>query len=200
MTRNVYSPDRDGSAQEQYADQMDSAYVGMLAETSDINLVDTFIADPSVSPDGLAAGIGVVEVESAHPTRSGVNQSLAAEPGETTTTADFAGIIVRNQRMATNAGGLPCAFAGDACNVLRSSRVGGRIWLMLSHGSSSFQSKAYWIVSDKTGHGCRIGSFSAAAIASGDDVDTVELANVRFLGAYSAPGGSFVAAKAEILG
>lgn len=194
MSRNIYSPVRNGFVQNAYADQMETAYVGMLANASDINLCDSYVAGDDADPDGLLAGIGIVETESTDPTRPGVNEQIANYPSAGKMAASFAGITVRNEQMGTNANGNPCRFAGEMINVLRSKRVGGRIWVMLSNGISSFDGKVFWIVSDTTGHGHQIGSFSAVAIGA----DTVELANVKFKGMFAAPVDGFVPAKVEI--
>lgn len=193
-TRNLYTPVRDGFVQNVYADQMESAYCGMQAHPSDYNLVDSYIAHPDVDPDGLVAGVGVVETVSTDPTRPGVNQYLANYPAAGATAANFAGVMVRNDQMGTNSAGKPCMFGGELCNVLRKARVGGRIWVMLSNGTSAVDGNLHWIVSDTTGHGHQIGSFSTAEITG----DTVELTFAKFKGIFAAPTGGYVPAKVEI--
>lgn len=194
MSRNNYTPVRNGFVQDTYADQMESAYAGMLANASDINLCDSYIAGDTADPNGLLAGIGVVETESTDPTRPGVNEQIANYPAAGAAVADFAGITIRSEQMGTNADGNPCKFAGEMINVLRSKRVGGRPWVMLTNGATSFGGTAYWIISDTTGHGHQVGSFSAVALG----VDTVQLTNVKFKGMFVAPADGFVPAKVEI--
>lgn len=194
MTRNVYSPQRDGFIQDSYADQAGTAYIGMLANASDYNFIDSYVADESVDPDGLIAGIGFVKKASANPTRPGINQYLAKYPAAGATLADFEGVLVRHQQMSTNSAGFPCVYSGELCNGLRRNRVGGRPWVMLSNGTSAVDGNVHWIVSDTTNHGHQIGSFSAMAIAG----DTVELTFMKFKGVFAAPVGGYVAAKVEI--
>lgn len=194
MPGNTYTPVRNGFVQDAYADQMETAYVGLLANTSDINLCDSFIAGDTANPNGLLAGIGVIEKESTDPTRPGINEQIANYPAAGAVAANFVGITVRNEQMGTNADGNPCKFAGEMVNILRSKRVGGRIWVMLSNGTASYNGNAFWIISDTTGHGHQIGSFSAVALGA----DTVELTNVKFKGMFAAPVDGYTPAKVEI--
>lgn len=194
MARNLYTPVRDGFVQDTYVDQMGSAYVGMLAYPSDFNICDTFIASPDVDPDGLLAGIGVVEAQAIDPPRPGVNEALVDYPAAGATAADFAGVHIRNQQMGTNSAGHPCHFGGDTLNVLRRERVGGRVWVMLSNGATEWKGTAHWIVSDTTGHGHQIGSFSASAITG----DTINLTFMKFLGVFTAPVGGYTPALVEL--
>lgn len=195
MPRNIYTPERGGFVQSSYGDQMATAYCGMIANPSDINLIDSFIAGATADPDGIVAGCGVIETAATDPSRPGVNEQIADLPAAGATADDFAGILVRNEQMGTNAAGLPCRFAGEMVNVLRDERIGGRIWLMLSNGTAAYGGNAFWIISDTTGHGHQVGSFSAAAIGA----DTVELTNIKFKGLFAAPVGGYIPAKAEIV-
>jgi len=179
MANNVYTPGT-GFAQSSYVDQIGSALPGSLAYASDQRLVDSYIVQPSIGADGLEAGIGVVSAvipsNEREGFREGVNTKYVGAPAVGATEANFEGITVRNQQMDTNTAGKACWFANRMCNVLRAKRVGGRIWVQLSNGSSAVDGDVYWIISDTTAHGKKIGSFSASAL--GDD--TVKLTNAKF--------------------
>lgn len=194
MTRNVYSPVRNGFVQESYFAQMGTASIGQLANAGDHNLVDAYAVGP-VGADGLIAGFGVVAEAVAGAARVGVNQYAAAYPAAGAGAASLAGIVVRNEQMAANARGEPCWFEGALCNVLRPVRVGGRVWIALAAGAAAADANAHWIVSDAAGHGKPVGAFSAAAMGG----DTVEIPWLKFRGAFAAPASGLAAALAEVV-
>lgn len=159
----VYTPQR-GFAQTQYFDQQATALAGMLANASDINLVDSaFVGD--VSPtEGLTAGIGVQVLPTTASNRPGLNYDIVVPPLETATDAAFAGVVVRNQFMRTNSKGEACFFFQDMANYARRQRAGCRIWVQLEAGTTRYDGEVYWIVRDTAGTGKRIGAFSAQSI------------------------------------
>ena len=161
----MYGPRKHGFAQEQYYDQQATALPGMLANASDINLCDSaFISD--TYPDGLTAGTAVCAVPATKSNRPGVNFAMVRPMYPGSTGNDIAGIVVRNQWMRTNDKGEACFFKEDICNILRTSRVGGRIWVKFVGTETAVQNgKVYCVVNDTAGHGYTIGAFSAAAIA-----------------------------------
>lgn len=161
----VYLPKRGAFAQTQYFDQQGSALPGMLANASDINLVDSGFVG-GVSPvTGLVAGVGVIQRNTVgQSNRPGFNYDVYDLPPVTATAADFAGIVVRNQFMRTNSAGEACYFFEDMCNVLQAKRIGGRIWVNLQVGSTSPGSKVYWIVRDTANTGKLVGAFSGQPI------------------------------------
>lgn len=161
----VYTPKRGAFAQSQYFDQQGTALPGMLANASDINLVDSGFVG-GVSPvTGMVAGVGVVQRNSvARSNRPGLNYDVYDLPPVTATADDFAGIMVRNQFMRTNAAGEACYFFEDMCNVLSTRRVGGRIWVRLESGATSPGSTVHWIVRDTANTGKMIGAFSGQPI------------------------------------
>ena len=185
MGNNLFTPGA-GFAQSLYVDQIGTALPGSLAFTSDQRLVDSFIVSPTVGPNGLEAGLGVItsvipalEVSG---TRAGMNTKYAGLPAVGATAANFAGISVRNQQMDSNVAGHACWFSNRLCNVIRSNRVGGRVWVQLSNGSSVVDGAVYWIISNTTAHGKPIGSFSATALGA----DTVQLTTAKFKSASDA--------------
>jgi len=170
-----------GFAQSKYVDQMATALPGSIGFASDNTLIDAYIVSPSVGADGLEAGLGVVSsvipAADRAGSRSGTNSLYAELPTDAATASSFAGVTVRNQQMDSNAAGQACWFEGRLCNVMRKERIGGRIWVRLSSGVTTVGGAVYWIVSDTTGHGLPIGSFSAGALGA----DTVQLTNARFV-------------------
>lgn len=189
---SVFAPGT-GFAQSTYKDQMGSALPGQLVYASDVRLVDSYIVDPAIGSDGLEAGIGFVAsaipADQREGSREGMNMFYASLPGTSSTASDFEGITVRNQQMDTNASGHACWFANRACNAVRAKRIGGRIWVQLTNGAATVGEAPNWIVSDTTGHGKPIGSFSGVAITG----DTVALTNAVFKSNVDAASGFSIA-------
>lgn len=160
----VYTPQR-GFAQFQYFDQQATALAGMLANASDINLVDSAFVGPVDATVGLTAGIGVMVNPTVRSNRPGLNYDIVMPPDQAATDEAFAGIVVRNQFMRTNSNGEACYFFEDMANYARRDRAGARIWVQLAQGSTVFGGPVYWIVRDTKNAGLKIGAFSAAPIA-----------------------------------
>ena len=159
----VYTPKR-GFAQFQYFDQQATALAGMLANASDINLVDSAFVGPVDATVGLTAGIGVMVNPTVRSNRPGLNYDIVMPPNSAATDESFAGIVVRNQFMRTNSNGEACYFFEDMANYARRDRAGARIWVQLAQGSTAFGGQVYWIVRDTKNAGLKIGAFSAAPI------------------------------------
>jgi len=159
----VYTPKR-GFAQFQYFDQQATALAGMLANASDINLVDSAFVGPVDATVGLTAGIGVMVKPTVCSNRPGLNYDIVMPPDSAATDESFAGIVVRNQFMRTNSNGEACYFFEDMANYARRDRAGARIWVQLAQGSTVFGGPVYWIVRDTKNAGLKIGAFSAAPI------------------------------------
>lgn len=159
----VYTPQR-GFAQFQYFDQQATALAGMLANASDINLVDSAFVGPVDATVGLTAGIGVKVNPTVRSNRPGLNCDIVMPPDSAATDESFAGIVVRNQFMRTNSNGEACYFFEDMANYARRDRAGARIWVQLAQGTTVFGGPVYWIVRDTKNAGLKIGAFSAAPI------------------------------------
>ena len=160
----VYTPQR-GFAQSQYYDQQATALAGMLANASDINLSDAAFVS-ATGPDGLTAGMAVIAVPATQSNRPGVNYAMVRPPLTESSGEDIAGIVIRNQWMRTNAKGEACFFQNDMCNILRTSRVGGRIWVRLVGSAQAMQNgKVYCVVKNTGSNNNPVGAFSAAHIA-----------------------------------
>lgn len=159
----VYTPQR-GFAQFQYFDQQATALAGMLANASDINLVDSAFVGRVDATVGLTAGIGVMVNPTVRSNRPGLNYDIVMPPDSNATDESFAGIVVRNQFMRTNSNGEACYFFEDMANYARRDRAGARVWVQLAQGSTVFGGPVYWIVRDTKNAGLKIGAFSAAPI------------------------------------
>lgn len=187
---SVYTPGM-GFAQSTYVDQMATALPGALAYASDTRLVDTAIVD-STATDGLVAGVGVVLTSIPEANRVGAREGLnvftAKLPDASATAATFGGIVVRNQQMETNGAGQACWFPKRACNVLRSDRVGGRVWGRLVSGTAAVDAPVYWVIADTAGTGKQVGGFAGAAVSG----DTVELKGAKFKSVADASTGEVI--------
>lgn len=163
----------------------------MLANASDINLVDSAFVGPVDATVGLTAGIGVMVNPTVRSNRPGLNYDIVMPPDSAATDESFAGIVVRNQFMRTNSNGEACYFFEDMANYARRDRAGARVWVQLAQGSTVFGGPVYWIVRDTKNAGLKIGAFSAAPItgtagSAGTSEDTVLLTGARFLGTFTA--------------
>ena len=189
---NIFGPQA-GFMQSTYKDQMGTALPGQITHNSDVWLTDTYIVHPDIGGMGMEAGLGfvapIIPADQRGGFREGMNVKYATPPSAGITADDFEGVTVRNQQMDTNVAGHACWFAGRTCNGMRAKRVGGRIWAQLSNGAATVDGAVFWIISDTTGHGKPIGSFSGAAIG----VDTVELANCLFASATDSASGFSIA-------
>lgn len=187
----MYGPKR-GFAQSEYFDQQATAVAGMLANASDINLVDSAFVAAADAVNGMVAGIGVVALPTTVSSRAGVNYDRIMAPTATATDADFAGVVVRNQVMKSNPNGEACWYEGDMANYARRGRSGSRIWVKLVNGTATPGGDVYWVVSDIAGTGKTIGGFSASAISVSGSATAAKLTggsiNVSALKAVSAGG------------
>lgn len=154
---NIYNPIKNAFAQSSYKDQQATALAGMLAFASDSNLVDAFIVG-DVGEDGIEAGLAVITAPAPDVQRAGMNEYVITKPATTTTAAQIAGILVRNQQMRSNTAGMACYFAEDMCNVARANRSGARIWVQLAEGANPSVDGAAYIHVDAD----NAGKFTAA--------------------------------------
>lgn len=155
---NTYTPVRNGFAQSSYKDQQGTALAGSLAFASDKNLVDAFIVG-DVGDDGLEAGLAVIAGPATDVQRTGLNEQVVTLPATASTAADVIGIVVRNQQMRSNTAGHACHFTGDLCNVVRTGRSGGRVWVQLMDGAQPALDGAVFVHTDAA----NAGKFTAAA-------------------------------------
>ena len=95
--------------------------------------------------------------------------------------AQLYGVTVRNQQCRTDGNNVSGWGDGDVCNVMRTARVGGRIWVTAGNAATA-NTAAHLVVKDTTSHGLPVGSFVGTEITG----DTVALTNVQWVTAASA--------------
>lgn len=109
-----------------YTDQPGEGVPGMLAFASDINLVDAVYIGED---DGIAAGRGVV-FEDVDDLVSLQRPNVSAMlPTGATTADEFQGIVVFDERMNSDADGVPGWQHGRVGRILLNKRSGGRIYV-----------------------------------------------------------------------
>lgn len=167
---NVYNPVRNGFAQTSYKDQQATAMAGSLAFTSDKNLVDAYIVG-DVGENGLEAGLAVIAGPAPDVQRAGLNEQSVTLPATASTAADIIGVVARNQQMRSNTAGRACYFAEDMCNVVRTGRSGGRVWVQLMENAQPALDGAVYVHTDAA----NAGKFTAAAGAG-----IIAITNMKF--------------------
>lgn len=109
-----------------YTDQPGEGVPGMLAFSSDINMVDAVYIGES---EGVAAGRGVI-FEDVDDLVSLQRPNVSALlPTGVTTADEFKGIVVFDERMNSNADGVPGWAQGRVGRILLNKRSGGRIYV-----------------------------------------------------------------------
>lgn len=112
------TPIKNGFIQTTYADVFGKAVNGMLAYASDVNLTD---------------GVYVGDIEKAY-----AGRCYALKDGKLTTLTDGSTdepvIVCFDQSMDSDVDG---NFRGDVAKVLRTKRVGGRVWVEVTVASGS---------------------------------------------------------------
>jgi hypothetical protein len=129
MSNPIYSPGS-GFGQGSYPNQMGTALPGSLFSASDINLADSVtMSCPTAFEGSILAGslvyLGYTKGQSGG--RVGLNTMVASST--VITPASF-GVVIRTQQTPTNSRGLGCVADGSMVTVLRSDRVGGRVWVL----------------------------------------------------------------------
>lgn len=177
---SVYHGTRFGFVQSNVYDQMGVALAGRLANASDINLCDAYSIGETA---GVGVGLGVALSSIANVKKAGINDYEVKLPTSESTATDFAGILVRTDTGRTDAEGNNYMGYQEVGTVLRSARVGGRIWVEAQDAITTGGS-LYWVVADSAGTGKKIGGFRGAAVQN----DTVQLTNVRVVAGAAAGG------------
>lgn len=150
-----------GTIQTKVYDQMATANHAQLANASDYNLCDSISIG---QPEGVPLGAGVI-VSTIDSHRAGINSHEALLPTSASTAADFKGFIVRSAAASTTADMLNIVRAKRMGTILRSERVGGRIWLQMSNAFVE-GTRPYWrIKTDVTTDTTPLGFISGSAIS-----------------------------------
>lgn len=180
---SVYTGSNNGFMQTAYVDQQGTALPGDLAYASDVDLIDACVVSMPAGSEGdlLPVGVGVVGAYNADASRPGMTSVKVSPVGADTTAAQLYGVTVRNQQCRTDENNVSGWGDGDVCNVMRTARVGGRIWVTAGNAATA-NTAAHLVVKDTTSHGLPVGSFVGTEITG----DTVALTNVQWVTAASA--------------
>ena len=179
---SVYHGTRFGFVQSAVYDQMGTALEGRLANASDINLCDAYSIGEA---NGVIVGRGVALSSISGVKKPGINDYKVVLPTSSSTATDFAGILVRTDTGRTDAEGNNYMGYQEVGTVLRSARVGGRIWVK-AYNQITTGGNIYWIIDNSVDSDQPIGGFSGSAISDSTDVDTVQLTNVRVVAGAAA--------------
>ena len=110
-------------------------------------------------------------------------------PTTSSVLADFAGVLVRTDTGRTDADGNNYMGYQEVGTVLRSARVGGRIWVK-AYDAITTGGNIYWIIANRVDADQEIGGFAGSAITGtvgGVSVtDTVQLTNVKVVAGAAA--------------
>lgn len=167
----IYHGTKFGFVQETVTDQIGVALEGRLANASDINLCDGVSAG-----ENIPVGYGVVYSALAGALKAGINSEQVKLPTASAQAADFGGIVVRTETGHTNTDGVSYTAEKEIATVLRSDRVGGRIWVK-AQSAITKGGDLYWVVADDADAGLKAGGFAGSLVAS----KTVKLSGVKVI-------------------
>ena len=136
---SIYTGSNNGFMQAAYVDQQGTALPGDLAYASDVDLIDACVVSMPAGSERnlLPVGVGVVGAYSADASRPGMTSVKVSPVGADTTAAQLYGVTVRNQQCRTDENNVSGWGDGDVCNVMRTARVGGRIWVTAGNAATA---------------------------------------------------------------
>lgn len=174
---SVYTGSNNGFMQSAYVDQQGTALPGDLAYASDVDLIDACVVSMPAGSEGdlLPVGVGVVGAYSADASRPGMTSTKVSPVGADATAVTLYGVTVRNQQCRTDGNKVSGWGDGDVCGIMRTKRVGGRIWVTAGNAATA-NTAAHLVIKDTTSHGLPIGSFVGSEITG----DTVALTTVQW--------------------
>ena len=167
----IYHGTKFGFVQTTVTDQIGVALEGRLANASDINLCDGVSAG-----ENIPVGYGVVYSALAGALKAGINSEQVKLPTASAQAADFGGIVVRTETGHTDVNGVNYTAEKEIATVLRSDRVGGRIWVK-AQSAITKGGDLYWVVADDADAGLTAGGFAGSLVAS----KTVKLSGVKVI-------------------
>ena len=175
-----------GAVQTSYTDQPGQAVDGMLMFSSDINLCDAVYVGET---NGIAAGRGV-KVAAGSDTISLQRPNLVASlPESGDTAAALIGIVVFDEQMQSDANGIPGVGYERMAMLLRSSRVGGRIYVKCPEAVTVGSSTVNWVTVAGTDGLYEAGQFAPAALAGTSAAGTsVAISTATWIQGCSAGG------------
>ena len=185
---SIYHGTKFGFVQSSVYDQMGVALEGRLANASDINLCDAYSIGES---GGIPVGRGVSLSAISGAIKAGINNEKALLPTSSSLATDFAGVLVRTDTGHTDANGVNYMAEQEMGTILRSTRVGGRIWVK-AYNQITTGGSLYWIIDNSVNSAQPIGGFAGSAISASTDVDTVQITNVKVVSGAAAGGLALV--------
>jgi hypothetical protein len=143
MMSDLFMPITNGFWQATYSDQQGTSLPGTLVNAGDINLADGAtcrIPDGTLLDGMMTSGsfcmVNFIGVNMTGD-RVGVN-NLSVTPFTATTIPDTSslGIVVRTQQMRTGRYGISGCSDGDVATVIRTDRIGARIWVWVDKNNA----------------------------------------------------------------
>lgn len=165
----IYHGTKFGFIQSTVTDQIGVALEGRLANASDINLCDGVSAG-----EDLPVGTGVVYSTLPGAIKAGINSEQVKLPTSSATASDFGGIVVRTETGHTNTNGVSYTAEKEVATVLRSDRVGGRIWVK-AQSAITTGGDLYWVIDNDTD--LTAGGFAGSSVTN----KTVKLSGVKVI-------------------
>ena len=156
----IYHGTKFGFVQTSVDDQMGVALEGRLANASDINLCDGLSAG-----ENIPVGYGVVISALSGALKAGVNAEKVKLPTSSSTAEDFGGIVIRTETGHTDTNNVSYVAEQEIATVLRSARVGGRIWVKAQSAITTGGS-LYWVIADDTTNELTAGGFAGSAVTN----------------------------------
>ncbi len=189
MAYTGYYGAANGAAQTVYTDQPGVGVPGMLAFSSDDNLVDSLYVGET---EGVGAGMGVrraavTDTESLQAPKDAVY--LPAGAGAETL-ASFAGIVVFDETMQSDENGNPGWARGRMASVVRPKRGGGRVYIKCKEAFTAGSSTLNWVIVGGTTNGVAYvpGDFAPAALAGGAAGTSVAITTASIVTSGAAGG------------
>lgn len=168
-----------GAVQITYTDQPGIAVPGVLAFASDINLADSVYIGET---DGIAAGKGVKFTAVTDAIASQMPSLGAYLPDGGESISDFAGILIFDEAMQSDADGVPGWANGRMGQFVRPTRAGGRIWVEVKEAITVGSSTVNWVTTaGGTAPAYVAGDFCPAALGGGAAGVSVALTNCAWV-------------------
>ena len=180
---SVYSPVVNAFGQDTYFDQQGTALAGMLANASDINLVDAAVVGEELD-FAVCGRFYPLKVDTSI-IRPGVNTEKITSYDDATLSSppDEWCVVVRNQQVQTNAENESGWESKRMANVLRTSRVGGRIWVEGITGQTAMAQGNFYVVSAVASGEAKVGQLTSDSSITGATLSTKALIGAKMLGA-----------------
>lgn len=157
-----------GAVQSNYTDQPGVGIAGMLAfasEQAGANVDSVYVGET----EGLAAGKGIAFTQQTNNAFDLQAPNVAAflPAANNLTIADFAGIVVFDETMQSDASGVPGYNKGRMARILRPGKSGGRIYVKVNANDTVVPgtSSVNWVIAAGSDGKYTVGEFTTAALA-----------------------------------